>query len=224
MLRRLIVLAVLVCGSLIYESAYSDSKSMRKKAPISFGVSLIDESDGVLETALGYNFGNKIELSLVASRGSSELERNFTNEFTLPEYAYLFGGRSSLVQASLRGRVFLGNSLSFLVGIGARRISYELGIFDDSYLWYLFSKLRSEEIVGTLALGNQWSFDSGLFFGIDWGFYTMPIVGRESVSYESYGLGDSQINVLGVPMADWLYRISHSPRRVPPALHIGFRF
>lgn len=224
-MRRLgVICSALLAASAYQTKSFADSEATRKKEPMSIGLSVVGENEGLIEANIGYSFSPDFELTLVATQGRAGLEQDFTNDFTLAEYAYLFGGRKDLVEASLRGRIFLGNSFSFLLGVGARRSSYELGLFDSTFLWYLLSKLKSEEIVGTVAIGNQWSFDNGFIFGIDWGFYTMPIVSRESVSYDADGLGDSQLSVLGVPLTDWLRRISHNPRTVPPAFHVGFRF
>ena len=61
-------------------NAHADSKAMRKKEPRIFAVTAVGSAEGILETSLGYSFGQAFELSLAIGQGRENLEKDFSAE------------------------------------------------------------------------------------------------------------------------------------------------
>lgn len=96
MMRALLVVLGVVASSISAARADANSTKVRKNEPVSIGISTVNENEGLVEANIGYSFGEAFDLTLVSSRGISDLEQDFSNEFRLVEYAYLFGGRRDL--------------------------------------------------------------------------------------------------------------------------------
>ena len=196
---------------------------MRKKEPLSILLnSNVEEK--IYTASLGYSFGSKVEMSLGLGRGAVDLEQDFTNDFILANDVFLYGGRAEQLEVKLDTRIFVGNSFSFLFSAIGSRSTHQLGIFDTTYLWYLESTRKADTILGSIGIGNQWAFDSGLILGLDWAIYSRPVVSKDSVSYVSSGLGENQISNLNVALTDWLNRIAEPKDIISYAINIGFRF
>lgn len=205
-------------------SAIADSTSMRKKEPMSFTLDFNDPNEELSAASIGYSFTPQFELSVASSYGKGDITRDFRDEFDMPNGVFLYGGKKEHLSVSLNSRIFIGNSFSFLFGAGAQRSTHELGIFDNSYLWYLLSTLKSEHIKTSLGVGNQWTFDNGLILGVDWAVFSRAVLTRESTSYESSDLGDEQIKTINEGITRWLQDLAQIPLTRTAAIHIGFRF
>jgi hypothetical protein len=220
------IVPVIFISSAASFTAQADSKSMRKKEPGIFLVTIdTDESVGrIFETSLGYSFGQASESSLAIGYAGAYLERDFTKAFTLAAGTFLYGGTREILQTRINNRIFLGNSLSFVFGAGARRSTTELGLFDNSYLWYHHASLKSEYLFGSLGVGNQWTFDSGLVIGVDWAVVSKSFFRTETLSYRSNGLGEEQIRNINEAITVWLRQMGQFSNNSGSAFHFGFRF
>jgi len=205
-------------------TAQADSKAMRKKEPGIFAVTADGSGLGIFETSLGYSSGQASEISLAIGYAGANLEKDFTKEFTLAEGTFLYGGTREILQARVSSRIFLGNSLSFVFGAGARRSTNELGLFDNSYLWHHHAALKSEYLFGSMGIGNQWTFDSGLVVGVDWAVVSKSFYRTETLSYRANGLGEEQIRNINEAISVWLRQMGQFSNNSGSAIHIGFRF
>ena len=219
---NIVTLSALCCA--IQLNAQADSASMRKKEPMSFTLDFNEPNEELSAASIGYSFTPQFEFSIASSYGKGDLTRDFRDEFNLPEGVFLYGGKKEHLSLSMNSRVFIGNSFSFLFGLGALRSTHELGIFDNSYLWYLLSTLKSEHITSSLGVGNQWTFDNGLILGLDWAVFSRAVLTLESTSYESSDLGDESIRTINEGITRWLQDIAQIPLTRKYAIHIGVRF
>lgn len=87
----------------------------------------------------------------------------------------------------IHGRFFPGNSFNLGLGLGQRTVSAEFDIESKLANVGVEGEIKATTTVLNITIGNQWTWDSGLFLGVDWLGYALPLGSSTSGKLEQTG-------------------------------------
>ncbi|MCP4294016.1 MAG: hypothetical protein GY786_00210 [Proteobacteria bacterium] len=120
-------------------------------------------------------------------------------------------------------RWFTGNSFNLLFAVHNRTFEADVTVVDPDTSYSATADLKAEATVGTIGIGNQWSFDWGLVIGADWAFASGLINSSSSVDIRSHTYADPADATKELEkFAEFLNLLSASPGFVN--LTLGFAF
>ena len=160
-------LALLACSLPLYAA---DSASNRSSQFIRFGTKAIAIHSLYLRSSpMEVEFpGKNITIGVAGGRGSTE--ELVTSSSGIPSFKTVVGSTSEV-----NIRYYPGNSFNWLLGYGKYKRDYKdwESLNDTTY------DVKVETTQVNFGLGNEWTFDFGMYIGADW----LMLGGKISDSY-----------------------------------------
>ena len=205
-------------------SALADSETMRKKDPVSVNIHF--GGDRPLSTAIGiaYSFGPRFEMAIQAFKGNRSLKAEFEEKVNLPIEVALSKANLDALAGMLVTRFLPGNSFSLLFAAGYRQDKINYALLNSDLRWDLSASLTRENVIATAGFGNQWTFDNGVNFGIDWATFSWSLAKKSNTTLDSRGLTTEEAEITDRALQFWtsdLAKVSEGPTAV---FTIGYRF
>ncbi len=97
---------------------------------------------------------------------------------------------ATFTNQGIYARWFTGNSFNLLFAIHSRTFEADATVVDPDTSDSATADLKAEALVGTIGIGNQWSFDWGLVIGADWAVASGLINSSSSVNLRSSTYSD----------------------------------
>jgi hypothetical protein len=88
---------------------------------------------------------------------------------------------------AVHARWFPGNSFYLDLGVGQRQVAAEFAMKSEAIDYGLEGKLEANSTIVLLAIGNQWQWDSGVTFGVEWLGYASAMGAKTSGELEETG-------------------------------------
>jgi len=198
---------------------------MRKKEPLSLNLLLLGGNPPLIPgLGISYSFGPRFDFGIQAFRGSGDLKADFKEKVEIPIGMTLSKADIDAHQGILVMRFFPGNSFSLLFAAGYRQDKVNYAFVDSDLRWDFSAVLRRETIIASAGIGNQWSFDNGVNFGIDWAIFPWKLATKSNTSLSSRGLTTEEAEILDRSIQFWTSDLVKSIPELSMMYTIGFRF
>ncbi len=122
----------------------------------------------------------------------------------------------------LRLKYFVGNSFYCAAGLGARQIEFDLAA--QSGASRIQENLKANTTVFSLAIGNIWTMDSGLYIGGEWLALQMPMSSSVSTSIDTQGTSNADITSLQADANDAADSLAKATTAGIATFQIGWQF
>ena len=165
-----------------------------------------------------YNHSNEIQFELGLWSGSWDAKRllDAIGSSTIDKFDVNF----QLNQ--IRAKYFLGNSFYLAGGLGMRQIEFDLSAISGSTR--IQENLKANTNVFSLAIGNTWCFDNGLFIGGEWMALSKALSSSVATHIRSEGVPTSDLISLQADALDTANTLAKATTIGLATFHIGWQF
>lgn len=224
MFRALLVVLGVVASSITSARADANSMKARKKKPLSIGYHVTQDPFSAIGYSVSRMLGGRFEMSLLFLKGSEDLRNSFASEFEIVDETYSYAAEGEGIIARLGSRFFVDNSFSLLLGTSYRKAEVSLVLANPSQQWSVSPSYKQENFLIYYGLGNQWSFDSGFVFGLDWIIAPKSIAEQTTYSNTSNGLTPDLEVILEEPLKEWMMKSAEENLIRNVLVTMGWRF
>lgn len=178
----------------IRQPASQTSESWRGIRKFGIGPTFGSAGNGVIEcygAETFYNASSRFQIGLVYVQGSYTRKSLETSNEDPSVKGEVYADATTRV-AKLHGNIFLGNSFAISIGAGYRLIDWKLGFdAEDSSTTATASAEgtgTSQSLLAHVGIANYWTYDTGIFLGVNWLGYAVPVATGYRWQAQSAGL------------------------------------
>jgi len=206
-------------------TALADSEAMRKKAPLSLNLHVTGGNPPLVPgLGISYSFGPRFDFGIQAFKGSGDLRADFKEKVELPTGMTLSKADIDAQQGILVMRFLPGNSFSILFASGYRQDKVNYAFLNSGLQWDFSAVLTRETVIASAGIGNQWTFDNGVNFGIDWAIFSWKLASKSNTALSSRGLTTEEAETLDRSLQFWTSDVAKSTPELAVVYTVGYRF
>ncbi|RYZ82730.1 MAG: hypothetical protein EOP04_21470 [Proteobacteria bacterium] len=215
--RLLFALTILSTNTAFANTSYDNREAGKFSLGLGLGVFMAPVSGASLSGT--YNYTPDVQFELRAASGSIDADDLIDSSYN-DIVVNRFDLDANLTE--IRAKYFVGNSFYVAGGLAQRTLQIDIDARDQDSA--ITGNLKSASTCFTLAIGNIWNLDNGMYIGGEWLALAVPMSSSSSNHFNAQGITDSDTESLKRDTKKAMNDIGKTTTAGVATFQIGYQF